>query len=249
MDIPFDAPFNESHGRFPYSGVDVLSNKKAVQAVAKKTNYAELRFPEQKEPSEQRQTTISGPRLSLNDQDFDHDYSEEINKKGSLEFLVLEDPFEGSNPFSNEIFEETNQEVSSEDNSNEMDRIEQFIPEHKTNQISKSLENLELTSNDEDTNEYMQPSTPFALPRSFSNPTYGSSIDSQAAIKATQPSSYPQGTAQMDNMEFYEEDFQILMGQGYSREEIKKALIIADNNFAMARTILRGYHGTRTAKE
>lgn len=44
-----------------------------------------------------------------------------------------------------------------------------------------------------------------------------------------------------DDMEFYEEDFQILEAQGYSRDAIKRALIVAENNFAMARKILKEF--------
>lgn len=44
-----------------------------------------------------------------------------------------------------------------------------------------------------------------------------------------------------DNLEFYEEDFQILEAQGFSRDAIKRALIVADNNFALARNILKEF--------
>eukprot|EP00795_Rhopilema_esculentum_P016427 gene16427-7835_t len=43
------------------------------------------------------------------------------------------------------------------------------------------------------------------------------------------------------HIKFYEEDFNILMAQGYSREQITRALVIADNNFALARRILKGF--------
>ena len=42
-------------------------------------------------------------------------------------------------------------------------------------------------------------------------------------------------------IEFYEEDFNILMAQGYSKEQITRALVIAENNFAMARKILKEF--------
>ena len=42
-------------------------------------------------------------------------------------------------------------------------------------------------------------------------------------------------------IEFYEEDFNILMSQGYSKEQITKALVVADNNFVMARKILKEF--------
>ena len=43
------------------------------------------------------------------------------------------------------------------------------------------------------------------------------------------------------HIKFYEEDFNILMAQGYSRDQITRALVIADNNFALARRILKGF--------
>ena len=43
------------------------------------------------------------------------------------------------------------------------------------------------------------------------------------------------------SIEFYEEDFNILMEQGYSRDQVSRALIVADNNFAMARKILKEF--------
>lgn len=42
-------------------------------------------------------------------------------------------------------------------------------------------------------------------------------------------------------MQYYDEDFQILMAQGYSREAIKKALTVANNNFSIARNILKEF--------
>ena len=42
-------------------------------------------------------------------------------------------------------------------------------------------------------------------------------------------------------MQFYDQDFEILMAQGYSREDIKKALMVANNNFAIARNILKEF--------
>uniref|UniRef100_A0A7M5XMV4 UBA domain-containing protein n=3 Tax=Clytia hemisphaerica TaxID=252671 RepID=A0A7M5XMV4_9CNID len=43
------------------------------------------------------------------------------------------------------------------------------------------------------------------------------------------------------SMKHYEEDYAILMSQGYSREDIRKALKVADNNFAIARNILKEF--------
>ena len=42
-------------------------------------------------------------------------------------------------------------------------------------------------------------------------------------------------------MEFYKEDFELLMAQGYPPEQIKKALMVANNNFAIARNILKEF--------
>ena len=39
-------------------------------------------------------------------------------------------------------------------------------------------------------------------------------------------------------IEFYRDDYNILMSQGYSRAQITRALVVADNNFAIARKIL-----------
>ena len=50
-----------------------------------------------------------------------------------------------------------------------------------------------------------------------------------------------QATGRERPIEFYEEDFNILMAQGYSREQITRALVIAENNFALARKILKEF--------
>lgn len=42
-------------------------------------------------------------------------------------------------------------------------------------------------------------------------------------------------------IEFYEEDFNVLMEQGYSKEQITRALVIAGNNFVLARNILKEF--------
>lgn len=87
--------------------------------------------------------------------------------------------------------------------------------------------------------------------KSYSNPTYGaqgfdpSKLESQDDHRRPR-SRLPDEDPNMDNMQFYEEDFTILQAQGYTREEITRALIVAENNFAMARKILREFsQGTR----
>lgn len=87
--------------------------------------------------------------------------------------------------------------------------------------------------------------------KSFSNPTYGaqgfdpSKLEAQDDHRPTR-SRLPDEDPNIDAMQFYEEDFTILQAQGYSREEITRALIVADNNFALARKILREFsQGTR----
>lgn len=72
----------------------------------------------------------------------------------------------------------------------------------------------------------------------FSNPTYDGILDPSMLEEGESEVSRPAGA---EAIQFYEEDFQILEAQGYSRKEIKKALIVADNNFAMARKILREF--------
>jgi len=42
-------------------------------------------------------------------------------------------------------------------------------------------------------------------------------------------------------IEFYQDDYGILMSQGYSKAQITKALVVADNNFAIARKILNEF--------
>ena len=42
-------------------------------------------------------------------------------------------------------------------------------------------------------------------------------------------------------IEFYQDDYSILMSQGYSKAQITKALVVADNNFAIARKILNEF--------
>lgn len=50
-----------------------------------------------------------------------------------------------------------------------------------------------------------------------------------------------QAVGSQQPIEFYEEDFNILMAQGYSKEHITRALVISENNFAMARKILKEF--------
>ena len=50
-----------------------------------------------------------------------------------------------------------------------------------------------------------------------------------------------QARPEFKSMKFYDGDFEILMEQGYSREDITKALMVANNNFSIARKILKEY--------
>ena len=87
--------------------------------------------------------------------------------------------------------------------------------------------------------------------KSYSNPTYGAEGFDPSKLEASDDHRpprrrYPDDDPNTDAMQFYEEDFTILQAQGYSREEITRALIVAENNFAMARKILREFsQGTR----
>lgn len=87
--------------------------------------------------------------------------------------------------------------------------------------------------------------------KSYSNPTYGTEPFDPTKLETSSdghrpPPRYPDDDPNIDAMQFYEEDFTILQAQGYTREEITRALIVAENNFAMARKILREFsQGTR----
>ena len=87
--------------------------------------------------------------------------------------------------------------------------------------------------------------------KSFSNPTYGTQGFDPSKLEAHDShrpphSRRPDEDPNIDDMQFYEEDFTILQAQGYTRDEITRALIVAENNFAMARKILREFsQGTR----
>ena len=87
--------------------------------------------------------------------------------------------------------------------------------------------------------------------KSYSNPTYSAKDFDPSKLEAHEdghrrPPRLPDDGSNLDAMQFYEEDFTILQAQGYTREEITRALIVAENNFAMARKILREFsQGTR----
>ena len=87
--------------------------------------------------------------------------------------------------------------------------------------------------------------------KSYSNPTYGTEHFDPSKLEGQDrshrpPPRFPDDNPNVDAMQFYEEDFLILQAQGYTREEITRALIVAENNFAMARKILREFsQGTR----
>ena len=192
-------------------------------------------------------------------------------------FFVHEDPFEGFNPFSGEKVEHATAVVQRNGQSGNIDDqllladqvpLPPRVPAPFSNRTTKSMDDLSIGSNenkdtDDDNDVEDMGTNPLnrpILPRCFSNPTYGSNVDFKASLKTGSTSNtlpaLSHGAPVADthetvqsSMEFCEEDFQILMGQGYSREEIKRALIIADNNFAMARKILREYHGSRIPKE
>lgn len=255
----------EARGRFPYAGIDHACNKRTVPIEnSAKTTYADLAFPKQvKDIEVSRRHPPIGPRLSLNDKEIsdfnttepNHTAFDDVdNNFANNDFCVHDDPFEGANPFV--------EDKSQQQKGNSLPR-DQFLhprtPRSNLTQTSKSLENLTVDSTSEyseNENDYTVPTggNSAILPRCFSNPTYVSNFDfvnsTKPGLSSTFPPRHnPPGSDGEQSMEFNEEDFQILMGQGYTREEIKKALIIAENNFAMARKILRSYHGTRPHQE
>ena len=88
--------------------------------------------------------------------------------------------------------------------------------------------------------------------KSYSNPIYGAEPFDPSKLEASdghkKAPRFPDEISESSQnaMQFYEEDFTILQAQGYTREEITRALIVAENNFAMARKILREFsQGTR----
>ena len=269
---------DDNRGRFPYTGVEATGNKRTAPVESSKTTtYAELCFPKQDKDKEiPRSHQPIGPRLSLNDReidDFEQEaktahaaYGEDKVNFDNNDFFVHEDPFEGANPFLEEKPQKQQgidgQSLQDENKSNHQPTEDLFLPMSAHRGLpyaSKSLENLTIEDSNEkhseNENGYTFPhanKTP-SLPRCFSNPTYGSNLDCIAARKPGQSNSLPRQKSPSNDdeapMVFDEEDIQVLMGQGYTREEIKKALITADNNFAMARKILRTYHGTRQHQE
>lgn len=269
LDSNFDASSHsiesdDTHGRFPYSGVDLTSNRRTVpiENSAKTTTYADLAFPKQdKDKESSRGHTPVGPRLSLNDKDIDEfdDPNSAVafdavdRNFANNDFCVHGDPFEGANPF---LEDKSKQRKSlgvdeSYPNGTKGNSLPKTANVTYSNlaHTSKSLEDLTVDSSKE--NGYTLPtgSNPPVLPRCFSNPTYDNNFQ---FIGSKKPSGLPDTIPARHSpiggrhpIQFEEEDLQILMNQGYTRDEIKKALVIAENNFAMARKILRGYHGTR----
>ncbi|XP_048588678.1 E3 ubiquitin-protein ligase CBL-B-B [Nematostella vectensis] len=77
--------------------------------------------------------------------------------------------------------------------------------------------------------------------RSYSNPAYQGVFDPNNLEANNGEREDDRKATPNDEMTFYEEDFQILEALGYSRDAIKRALIVAENNFAMARKILREF--------
>lgn len=75
---------------------------------------------------------------------------------------------------------------------------------------------------------------------SYTNSSYGTGFD-PSKLEGKLDGSEEDDEIDKEDMQFYEEDFQILEAQGYTRDEIKRALIVAENNFAMARKILREF--------
>ncbi len=246
----------EKRGRFPYAGIDLAGNKRAAQTEnsVKNTTYADLAFPKQDKDKEvSRRHPPIGPRLSLNDKEIDFDtepnnaaFVEADTNFDNNDFCVHEDPFEGANPFVEAKSQQQRSNVSNSLPSMADQLLRSRSSRSNLTQTSKSLENLTVDSSNSSSienytdseNEYSVPtaSNPI-LPRCFSNPTYVSNFEFVNSRDGGQ------------SMEFNEEDIQVLKNQGYTREEIKKALITAENNFALARKILRSYHGTRPYHE
>ena len=260
----------ESRGRFPYAGIDLAGNKREVPTdnSVKNTTYADLAFPKQDKDKEivYKHRPI-GPRLSLNDKeivDFNTGpnnaaFDEIDNNFDNNEFYVHDDPFEGANPFVDVRSQQQKSNASSVPTTPDQFLRAKFARNNLT-QTSKSLENLAVDGESENCaeneNEYLVPvgCKPVVLPRCFSNPTYVSNFDfvnSQNPGSNTFPRRHQlsESDGEQQSMEFNEEDIQVLMNQGYTREEIKKALVTAENNFALARKILRTYHGMRQQYE
>ena len=256
----------ETRGRFPYAGIDLVGNKRTVQTdtSSKTTTYADLAFPKQDKDKEiAHKHPPIGPRLSLNNKEID-DFSTESNNTAFEEvdnnfdnnqFYVHEDPFEGANPFVDVKLQQQKSNASNSLPTTPDQFLRAKYARSNLTQTSKSLENLTVDSNSdhntENDNDYLVPvaSKPVVLPRCFSNPTYVSNFEFVNSKKpgpnTFPPRHHPSESDGEQSIEFNEEDIQVLMNQGYTREEIKKALITAENNFALARKILRTYHGTR----
>lgn len=268
--IAAHAEIDETRARFPYTGIEHADNQPAVSTAdsANSVTYADLSFPKQdKDKSGTPSHLPIGPRLSLNDKEID-DFTAESNGSTfddvdanfqSNCFSVREDPFEGANPFEGPNPLANDKVYGQQLNDNVCNRLpiatEIFLRAKSSPgnlpQTSKSLENLTVDNASEKCSEienvYTEDGSRNSLPRCYSNPSYISNSELANLSKANtfpprRPSSASDGEP---SIEFNEEDFLILMSQGYTREQIAKALITSENNFAMARKILRSYHGTR----
>lgn len=71
--------------------------------------------------------------------------------------------------------------------------------------------------------------------------THVQSMDSPTSKPSDDGETGVTRSAYQASRKFYEQDFEILMRQGYSREAIKRALTVASGNFAIARAILKEF--------
>lgn len=255
----------DTHSYFTSSHASHLSNKRFTgnENSSRTRNYAELAFPKQEKDIEvTKKHTPVGPRLSLNDKEitsYDETSNEptfDDNSEAFDSFVVREDPFDGANPFQDEKLSLPSTKINAA-----WGKEASYSLPLRGRHASRSVEDLtsESTRNNHDYRNGSPPSFGnFAmgngLPRCFSNPTYvsneafiGSANDDHTMFPNISPRLNRNDSQK--SIQFNEEDFQILMNQGYTRDEIKKALITADNNFAMARKILRTYNGNRQHEE
>ena len=119
------------------------------------------------------------------------------------------------------------------------------MAEVKSSRNSSTPDILNVPSSNSNSLQHKRNSRPALVSRnSWSGPGESNNCTDDDLPSGFDPSKLTaseDGEMSKEDMQFYEEDFQILEAQGYSRDEIKRALIVAENNFAMARKILREF--------
>lgn len=252
-----------------YADIETTSSDTPfVPSTEKRTNYAQLQYPGKSDDNEDSQCNVTANSTGFGDMEEIYDASsydtplpvlrrkENVHENGLQNngFGTAEDPF-GFDPFKNDPFQENKcNTVSSVGSKN--------CPPSKSKSTDDGL-NFELSMHKgTDTatmprlgaNSIRSPAARLEARRSwsagshpvliagsnaFSNPTYAGVLDPDLLEEGqSEVVSRPEGA---EAIQFYEEDFQILEAQGYTRNQIKKALIVAENNFAMARKILREF--------